>query len=70
MRKENAWLVGFGIILLLIGLGASFYKETQYVKGVGWQPLTPYQSVGVILLVAGIILIAVGLLAPLRLENR
>lgn len=53
-------LLVFGVILLLIGLVASFYKETHYVRGVGYQPLTPYQNIGIVLVLAGIIFIAMG----------
>lgn len=66
MEGRNKGLVIFGIILLAIGLFGSFYQVTQRVGEppllVDYQVVTPYQNVGIISLVAGIILIAVGFL--------
>jgi len=63
---RNKGLVIFGIILLAIGLFASFYQVTQLVGQppflVEYQVVTPYQSVGIVLDVAGIIFLALGLL--------
>jgi len=53
---KNKGLVLFGVILLLIGLVASFYPETYY----GYVLRYPYQTVGIILLLAGIVFIALG----------
>ena len=66
MEGKNKGLVIFGIILLIIGLVASFYLEQHYVSHVGYQTVTPYQSVGIILAVAGIVFIALGFLYPSR----
>lgn len=57
---KNKGMLIFGIILLLIGLGASFYQERHYVHDVGYQTVTPYQNVGIVLLLAGIIFVALG----------
>ena len=54
-----------GILLVLIGLVASFYKETQYVSPVGEQPFTPYQSIGIVLVLVGILFIVLGFFYPL-----
>lgn len=70
MEGRNKGLVIFGIILLAIGLFASFYQVTQRVGQppmlVEYQIVTPYQNVGIISLVAGTILIATGFLYPPR----
>jgi vacuolar-type H+-ATPase subunit I/STV1 len=70
MYETNKGLVIFGIILLAIGLFASFYQVTQRVGQppmlVEDQIITPYQNIGIISLVAGIILIATGFLYPPR----
>jgi len=66
MKGEQIGLVAFGIILFVIGLGASFYKETHYSYKWGFNTVTPYQSMGVVLLVGRIILIAVGFFIPLK----
>jgi len=62
---RNRGLVIFGTILLAIGLFASFYQVTQLVGQppfvVAYQVVTPYQSVGIVLDVAGIIFLALGL---------
>jgi hypothetical protein len=54
----------FGIILLAIGLFASFYEVTHRVglppAAVVSQIVAPYQGEGIVLLAAGIILIASG----------
>ncbi len=54
-----------GIILLLIGLAASFYRETHYVSQVGEQLFTPYQSIGIALALVGILFIVLGFFYPL-----
>ncbi len=54
-----------GILMLLIGLVASFYKETHYVSDVGEQPFTPYQSIGIVLVLVGILCIVLGFFYPL-----
>jgi Ca2+/Na+ antiporter len=69
-KEEERGLVIFGIILLAMGLFASFYQVDQLVGQppmvVEYQIVTPYQNVGIILLVAGIILIPIGFLYPQR----
>jgi hypothetical protein len=61
---KNKGLLLFGIILLVVGLVASFYQEQHYVYHVGYQTVTPYQSVGIILAIAGIIFVALGFFYP------
>jgi uncharacterized membrane protein HdeD (DUF308 family) len=51
----------FGILLLLIGLLASFYKETR----VGEQPFTPYQSIGIVAVLIGVLCMVLGVFYPL-----
>ena len=64
MEQRNKGLVIFGIVLLAIGLVASFYQETHLVYQVGYQTVTPYQSTGILLDVAGIVFVALGFLCP------
>jgi|Deesub1362B_J571_1020462.scaffolds.fasta_scaffold00714_20 vacuolar-type H+-ATPase subunit I/STV1 len=60
-------LLIFGIILLLIGLIASFYTEvktyTDYF-GETWEVYRtyPYQGLGIVLVLTGIILVVIGFL--------
>lgn len=49
-----------GILLLLIGLIASFYKEVH----VGEQPFSPYQSIGIVLVLVGMLCIVLGFFYP------
>ena len=67
-RTVKATSVIFGIILLAIGLFASFYRVIHDVgqppEAVIPQMVYPYQSVGITLLAAGIIFIALGFLYP------
>jgi hypothetical protein len=62
MEERNKGLIVFGIILLAVGLVASFYQKTQHVYGVGDQIITPYMNVGIVLIVAAIIFLALGFL--------
>ncbi len=62
---KSRGLFVFGILLLLIGLVASFYKEMQHVSPVGEQPSTPYQSIGIVLVLVGILFIVLGFFYPL-----
>jgi uncharacterized membrane protein len=59
IKSRGLFLIG--ILLLLIGLVASFYKETD----VGEQPFTPYQSVGIVLVVVGVLFMVLGFFYPL-----
>jgi hypothetical protein len=63
MEDGNKRLVGFGIILLVIGLFASFYRESIAFSGTEY---APFQLVGIVLDVGGIISVALGLLYPSR----
>ena len=68
MEERNKGLIIFGIVLLGIGLFASFYSEQKYPGAVtpfDLERTYPYQSVGILLDVAGIIFVALGLLLPL-----
>lgn len=58
MEQINKGLIIFGIILLGIGLVASFYKDPYFYK------VYPYQTFGIILGVAGIIIVVLGFLYP------
>jgi hypothetical protein len=77
MEGRNKGLVIFGTILLAIGLFASFYQVKQFGPRpssgenpggplAGWQIIYPYQNVGIILLIAGIIFVALGFLYSLH----
>ena len=63
IKSRGLFLIG--VLLLLIGLVASFYKETHYVSDVGEQPFTPYQSIGIVLVLVGILFILLGFFYPL-----
>jgi uncharacterized membrane protein len=67
MEGKNKGLIIFGIILLLIGLVAYFYPqiryyESGYYKGEEISRTYPYQNLGMVLVLAGIIFIALGFL--------
>ena len=66
MDGRSKGLVVLGIILLAIGLFATFYQVTQLVGQppflVGYQVVTPYQSVGIVLDVVGMTFLVSGLL--------
>jgi ABC-type antimicrobial peptide transport system permease subunit len=67
MEERNKGLVIFGIILLAIGLVASFYSQRKYpTSAYDYSVMYPYQNVGIILIVAGIVFVALGLLYPSR----
>jgi hypothetical protein len=61
VEDGNKVLIFFGIILLIIGLVASFYHEP--VIGI---TTCPYQNVGMVLDASGIVSVAIGLLYPSR----
>jgi drug/metabolite transporter (DMT)-like permease len=62
MEDRNKGLIIFGIILLAIGLVASFYHDTETFEGIPIDKGYPYQTIGVLLDVAGIVFIALGFL--------
>mgnify|MGYP007042397627 CR=1 FL=1 len=64
MEIKNKGLLIFGAILLVTGLVASFYKETHHIYGVGDVVVIPYQTLGIVLVLAGIIFVALGFLYP------
>jgi MFS superfamily sulfate permease-like transporter len=63
----------FGTVLLAIGLFASFYHVIHTVgqppEAVILQIVYPFENVGIILLAAGVIFIALGLLHPPPKDN-
>ena len=71
MERRSVALVVFGIVLLVIGLFASFYESKYYDDyDQRWEsynpPRYPYQTVGIILLVAGIVIAVLGFVLPKR----
>jgi uncharacterized membrane protein HdeD (DUF308 family) len=66
MARRNKGLVIFGIILFAVGLFASFYQVTRHVLVGnfvdGTETITPLKNVGIVLIVAGIIFLALGFL--------
>ena len=56
----HSGLVALGVILLFIELGASFYYESQTIWGIEYQRTYPYQTVGLALIIAGVLAIASG----------
>jgi drug/metabolite transporter (DMT)-like permease len=62
MENRNKGLIIFGIILLMIGLVASFYGYHENPYSASSPMVYPYQSIGILLDVAGIVFIALGFL--------
>jgi uncharacterized membrane protein len=58
---KSQGLLLIGIVLLLTGLVASFYKEGP----VGEQPFSPYQSIGIALVLVGMLCVVLGFFYPL-----
>jgi hypothetical protein len=59
---KNLGSLIFGAVLLLIGLVASFYESRQYVYGGTYiSHGYPYQTVGIILILVGIVFVGLGL---------
>jgi len=59
---KNKGLLLIGIILLVIGVVLSLYKEDLGINGGAMQTTYPYQTVGIILVVTGIIFMTLGFL--------
>ena len=59
---KNKGLLLIGITLLITGAALSLYKEDLGMSGGVMQTAHPYQIVGIVLIVAGIILMALGFL--------
>ncbi len=59
IKSRGLFLIG--VLLLPIGLVASFYNETH----VDEQPFTPYQPIGIVLVLVGILFIVLGFFYPL-----
>ena len=55
-------LSALGIVLLVIGLVASFYYESKSIFGIEYQRIYPYQNIGIALIIVGVLLIIVGVL--------
>jgi len=68
MEVRNKGLIIFGIILLVIGLAAYLYGYRLYSDGSG--PMVyPYQNIGILLTVAGIVIMVLGFLYSPRKTN-
>jgi drug/metabolite transporter (DMT)-like permease len=59
---KNKGLLLIGIILLVIGVVLSLYKEDLGINGGAMRTAYPYQVVGIILVVAGIVFMTLGFL--------
>jgi drug/metabolite transporter (DMT)-like permease len=59
MEERNKGLIIFGIILLAIGLVASFYSQMDHFYG---RMTYPYQGIGIVLDIGGIVFTALGFL--------
>ena len=59
---KNKGLFIIGIILLVIGVVLSLYKEDLGMSGGVMRTAYPYQIVGIILVVAGVVFLALGFL--------
>jgi hypothetical protein len=67
---KNLGSLIFGAVLLIIGLIASFYESRQYVYGGTYiSHGYPYQTVGIILIVVGIVFVGLGLFYSPRKTN-
>jgi vacuolar-type H+-ATPase subunit I/STV1 len=67
---KNLGSLIFGAVLLLIGLVASFYESRQYVYGETYiSHGYPYQTVGIILILVGIVFVGLGLFYSPRKTN-
>ena len=60
---KNLGSLIFGIILLLIGLAVSFYNSGAGYYGGGnyYHSFYPYQTVGIILILVGVVFVGLGL---------
>lgn len=64
-KINNIGLISFGIIVLVIGLIASFYPQVETFTtswGEVWEVGRnyPYQNIGLILVIVGIIFVGIG----------
>jgi hypothetical protein len=67
---KNLGSLIFGAILLLIGLVAYFYQAEHWYSSDYWVSLGyPYQTIGIILIVAGIVFVGLGLFYSPRKTN-
>jgi uncharacterized membrane protein YidH (DUF202 family) len=57
MEERNKGLLVFGIVLLTIGLALSLYQVNRY-----YELTYPYQTIGMFLVIAGIVFVALGFL--------
>jgi len=83
MKQEIAWVIIFGVVILVAGLVATVYAEEHvifsgasydlYGYQVEYPAVTyktyPYQNVGILLAIAGIVLTSIGLFAYLKTET-
>ena len=61
---KNLGSLIFGVVLLVIGLVASFYESSTYSNYYNrYEPngMYPYQTVGIVLILVGIIFVGLGL---------
>jgi hypothetical protein len=69
VNARNYALIGFGVFLLIVGLYASFYQNMYYSDyDQRWEsynpPQLPYQTVGIVLIIAGTAIAVVGFIIP------
>jgi O-antigen/teichoic acid export membrane protein len=61
---KNLGSLIFGVVLLVIGLVASFYESSTYSNYYNrYEPngMYPYQTVGIVLILVGIVFVGLGL---------
>jgi uncharacterized membrane protein YidH (DUF202 family) len=70
LEQRKKGLIIFGIILLAIGLFASFYHVTRHIligdHPDGEETIYPLRNVGIVLMIAGIIFLVLGFLYSQR----
>jgi vacuolar-type H+-ATPase subunit I/STV1 len=67
---KNLGSLIFGAVLLLIGLVASFYNSGEGIYGgKGYSNFYPYQTIGIILILIGIVFVGLGLFYSPRKIN-
>jgi len=63
------WAISIGNRSLIDRLGASFYYESKSIFGIEYQRTYPYQNIGMVLIVVGGLLLALGVLYSPRKEE-
>ncbi|MFB0514138.1 MAG: hypothetical protein ACETVQ_01025 [Candidatus Bathyarchaeia archaeon] len=69
METMHNGLLALGVVLLLIGLFASFYYESKTIFGIEYERVYPYQDIGIVLIVVGVFSIALGVYYSPRKEE-